>query len=558
MNRENKMSVRRWAGMLGVAALVTLVGATLLLAPCVRAEDDAGTPQAGRAVRLSSVEGEVHLSLGNQSLADQALVNTPLFEGTRVDTGNDGRAEIQFEDGSVARISPLSSLTLTVLRGVSAGENRDAEILLNSGLGYFELQGDSDSNHIRVRFGEDNVITASGFTVLRVDLDKAPGDVAVFSGNAHIEGSGVPALDLHGGESVALNASDPNSYSLAESIEPNSWDAWNSDRDQELSTEAAGRTEANNNLPDNKNPAWNDLDANGNWYNVPDQGYVWSPYEASNPGWDPYGTGYWMNTPGYGYFWISGEPWGYMPYSCGAWNYYSSFGWGWAPGGCNPWWGGGGWGFNIGFAPPRYRYPVRPRPRNPRPMDGREGRALPVISVNRHTPPGNTVLAPRDRTGTVLLGGHPVNPLRPVGPSRVPYNHSVQAFGGRLGSRTATPVAARPGYVVEPGGTTPRPVEIPATRPGSLYTSRPVGGSYIPPPATPPPAARPSGGSFSRPSAPSHSPGMSPAPSHPVGGGGGHFSGGGGGGHPSGGGGHAGGGGGGGGGSHGGGGGGHH
>ena len=32
-------------------------------------------------------------------------------------TGDDGRAEIQFEDGSVARISPDSSLTLSALRG---------------------------------------------------------------------------------------------------------------------------------------------------------------------------------------------------------------------------------------------------------------------------------------------------------------------------------------------------------------------------------------------------------------------------------------------------------
>ena len=34
------------------------------------------------------------------------------------------------------------------------------------------------------------------------------------------------SLDLHGGESVALNAADPNIYNLAETIEPDSWDAW--------------------------------------------------------------------------------------------------------------------------------------------------------------------------------------------------------------------------------------------------------------------------------------------------------------------------------------------
>src|SRR6266481_1761863 len=102
---------RRMAGILGLAALV---GGIALLVPAVRADDegDPASSQSARAVRLSFVEGEVHLYQGSQPVADQALANTPLFEGARIDTGNDGRAEVQFEDGSVARLSPESSLTL--------------------------------------------------------------------------------------------------------------------------------------------------------------------------------------------------------------------------------------------------------------------------------------------------------------------------------------------------------------------------------------------------------------------------------------------------------------
>ena len=58
------------------------------------------------------MEGQVQLSQGNTVLAAQAVVNTPLFEGTEIKTSDDGRAEIQFEDGSIARVSPDSSLTL--------------------------------------------------------------------------------------------------------------------------------------------------------------------------------------------------------------------------------------------------------------------------------------------------------------------------------------------------------------------------------------------------------------------------------------------------------------
>src|SRR5258708_15827210 len=130
MNQRDGKFVQQASGIFG---LVVLVCGTALLVPSLRA-DDADAPQAARAVRLSNVDGEVHLSLGNQVLADTAVANTPLFEGTRIDTGAQGRSEEQFEDGSVARISPQSSLTLNVLRGLGVGDTRNAEIQLNGGL----------------------------------------------------------------------------------------------------------------------------------------------------------------------------------------------------------------------------------------------------------------------------------------------------------------------------------------------------------------------------------------------------------------------------------------
>ena len=246
-------------------------------------------------------------------------------------------------------------------------------LVLNSGLAYFEFQGGGQAGQMSVQFG-DAQVTTSGFTVFRVGMDNPPGQVAVFSGNAHLESAGGNvAADLHGGESIALNGASPANYQLAESIEPDSWDEWNSDRDQALTTEAASQTGATANLGEPQNPAWNDLDANGNWYDVPGQGYVWSPYEAANAAFDPYGYGNWMWTPGYGYLWVSGYPWGYMPFQCGAWNYFDGFGWGWAPGfgGCSPWWGSGFYGGpNFGRVPPGYR-PI-PRPILPRrPINGR-------------------------------------------------------------------------------------------------------------------------------------------------------------------------------------------
>jgi hypothetical protein len=509
VGNRNGMAGRRLGGwLLGLAALA--LGAHGMT-PAVWA-DDAGP--AARAVRLSSVDGQVQIAQGNQVLADTAVVNTPLFEGTRVTTADDGRAEIQFEDGSVARLSPNSSLTLKVLRGTDG--NGEAEIDLDGGLGYFELQGSGLIGAIHVNFA-DSVVTSSGFTVVRINLDTSPGEVAVFSGNAHLERGGAVDVDLHGGESVALSANDASRYTLNEAIEPDSWDSWNSDRDQVLTSESAAKTGATKDYGQSSNPAWNDLDANGNWYNVPGQGNIWSPYEASNAGWDPYGNGNWMNTPGYGYTWISGNPWGYLPYQCGMWNWYDSFGWGWAPGlgGCNPWWGGGFYrGPNIGFGFGGYRPPLRPHP--PRRPPGGVG----LIAVNRHTiGPGGT-LPLRDRTSVVKIAGYTVQPMHPVS-ARPQYDHSASGFVNRtVVSNVGGVPATGQGRVQGPNFGGNRPGGQPASGARSAAGSPRVSGGA-------PPA--------------SHAPAASHAPS-----GGGGFSGGGGGGGAS----HAGGGGGGGGSHH--------
>jgi hypothetical protein len=424
------------------------------------------------------VEGQVRISQGGQVIADPAVVNAPLFAGTQVQTGDDGKAEIQFDDGSVARLSPGSAMTLTAVG--SQGGPGGTEIVMESGLGYFEMQGGAQGGQMRVTFG-DSAATATGFTVMRVNMDNAPGELAVFSGNAHLVRGNSLAVDLHGGESVALNATDPTLYNLAETIEPDSWDAWNSDRDQALNAEAANQTGAANNFVNNQNPnpAWNDLDANGNWYNVPGEGYIWSPYAASSAGWDPYGNGNWVNTPGYGYIFASGYPWGYMPYQCGMWNFYDGFGWGWSPGvgmgmgmgmggglrmgGCHPWWGrGSGYGgLNIGRAPVGYRSISVPR--------GPVGRLAPkVISVNRSFAASQGGLPARDINNPVQISGHLVTPLRPM-PLHQSYAPSASGFvyhptQGYQGSRTQN------GYVYGAG-----PASNVHTSPGSRQ-------SYVPAP----------------------------------------------------------------------------
>lgn len=513
-----KSSTKVW-----IRPAVSGVGLALFLASILAGNAQQPDPQQQpnpntRAARLSYVEGDVQLTQGNQILANPALANTPLFEGTEITTREDGRAEVQLDDGSVARISPNSTLKVAVLQ--QKGSIADSELLLESGLAYFELQGDTSSTRTTARFG-DGEITASGFSVLRVNLDNPPGEVAIFSGNAHLErGTGL-SLDLRGGESVALNATDPNLYNLAETIEPDSWDAWNADRDQQLTSEQATRTAASGNEPNSSNPAWGDLDANGNWYNVPGEGYVWSPYQAAAGDWDPYGCGNWVWTPQFGYVWVSCESWGYLPYSSGYWNYYDGFGWGWNPGYGYPWWFTGGWGFNIGRRPVRYDPPHRPHGgpvRLPNTPIHRGGiyQPNPVVAVNRiprspNATPAHVVGRP------VTIAGSTVEPLRPLSP-RPTYAPSTANGFARSYQGSGTSGMPHYGYP----GSVPRDPSA-SGRPGSWTIPASPGGGYRPPAPSRGYSGYSGGGS-------SYS-GGGARPS--SGGGGGHVSSGGGGGHVS-------------------------
>ena len=475
-------------GLVTVAAICLLSPLTLRAATDDDLPADAQPPANARAVRLSSVEGQVRLVQDGQVIADPAYNNLPVFEGSQITTGEDGRAEIQLEDGSLVRLSPNSAVTFPKMK--LEGTSTHTEVVLNGGLAYFELQPSIAEHSLRVNYGPASFV-ATGFSVVRIQMDKQPGSLAVFSGNVHLERGDALQLDIHGGESLSLSSTDQTRYDLAESIQQDSWDSWNADRDQLLNTQADARTAATG--PNSNAPGMSDLDANGNWYDVPGSGYVWSPYDAQLQGasFDPYGYGRWVNYPGYGYLWNSGYNWGYAPFQCGLWNYYDNFGWGWAPGagGCYPGYGYGygGYGYggyggvggrvwhgNIGNGPQGYRPPRRPSPGpgHPHPLGtgSRELHASNIVPVDRR-PPGATnnnfssFVRPAQ---PVTIGGRTLEPLRPV-TARPVYEQRAgsnsfagrEPGGGYSPSRTVSPGSfVRPAAPYSGGGSNGGPRQV--------------------------------------------------------------------------------------------------
>lgn len=373
-----------------------------------------------RAARLASVEGTAQI-FGPGETPDQAgpvQVNMPLLEGTQLRTGEDGRAEVQFEDGGVVRLTPNSQISLEKL-----GE-KSTEIEVVQGLAYFELAGESPQPFV-VKYGGNAVklVTDAEF---RVNLDNAPGELAVFSGEV-VVANGEQKIIVREGEALHFDADDSGRYFLSGEIVPDSWDQWNDDQGAASAKGSSEQTDVAGKYSDGGTYGWPDLDAAGQWYPSSDGAPVWQPNDAGED-FNPYALGSWGWYPGFGYTWISGYPWGWTPFRCGSWSFFDGFGWGWRPGGCF----GLGGGIRCRRPPRDWRPPVKPV-------------GPPVVRVKHpvvpRTAPHKLVSAPVmpvHKTGPVMLNGELVSPLpkKPVTTRSTAGAGDVETV---LGNRRVTP-----------------------------------------------------------------------------------------------------------------------
>jgi hypothetical protein len=482
----------------------------------VRADD----APAHRAARLSYLQGDVTVDHMDNTAGDPAQMNMPLPEGVRLNTGEDGQAEVEFEDGSVARITPNSALGLNSLT-IDAFGNFHTQLTVLHGLVYAELRETAKFLYTVDAGGES--VSPVANAIIRITLDQPPVAISVLDGTVHVEhASSAEAdgykTDVHAGEMFTADASDTSQYFLLSSIEQDSWDVWNQERDQAAAEAAAARTAARDGYAGDQGYGWSDLDTNGSWYDVPGEGQVWQPNVAQDASFDPYGYGSWVAYPGAGYVWASGYAWGWTPFRCGSWSYWNSFGWGWSPGaGCRR----TGWGFghgfgsgvyvvNVGRPPLNYHLPTRPV--------HTPGMLHPVL-VGRAVP--EPPKGERPSHETRLIAGVPVEPMRPIGNASAPKNRNVVGSASHSdftadhtnqqpASRTAEAPIATPRGDLKPAPPT-------ADSPAGNGTDQPARSMRSSPPERPAyPAQIPQGDRpASRPYTPAYTPHAAPPPSPP-------------------------------------------
>ncbi len=335
------MSITRLGKMLAIGAVL----AAAFLVVSASAESKA------RIVRLSEVQGTVQIDRAAGDGFDKAFINLPVIEGSRLKTGRDGRAEVEFEDGSALRLAPGSEVDFTRLALGDDGQKLST-VQLVSGTVYANLHakksGEKAGDQFTLNFARESV-TVAGVAHFRVELDgTSKATLAVFKGkvSATSPSGQIEVAEKHGAtiEFARDSAKDDlangdpagkGTFVIAKNYGAEPSDAW--DRQQ---TDYHDRyaSSGGSGVSSPYGYGMSDLNYYGSFMNVAGYGSVWQPYFI-DAAWSPFQDGGWAFYPGAGYMWVSGYPWGWMPYNYGNWAFIPGFGWVWQPGYYNPWYG---------------------------------------------------------------------------------------------------------------------------------------------------------------------------------------------------------------------------
>jgi hypothetical protein len=312
---------------------------------CVLVALPAAANSQARIVRLSDVQGGVQIDKNAGLGFENAFLNLPITQGTQLRTRANGRAEIEFEDGSTLRVTPNTTVQFSTLGLNDAGQRLSA-VTLVEGRTYVHWLGKS-GDKFTLRFSQERVdLTQPAHFRVAASSDSA--EIATFKNDVEVIGpSGTVKVDKK--KMVSFDVNDSDHSTGAKSFKEDPYDDWD-----KQAVEYHDQYAKNNPTP--YGYGFSDLSYYGGYTNVPGYGTLWQPY-FTGVGWNPFMDGAWSWYPGMGYMWASAYPWGWMPYYYGNWLYAPGLGWGWQPGAFNGWRGG----VHYVGAAAGFQAPVEPR-----------------------------------------------------------------------------------------------------------------------------------------------------------------------------------------------------
>ncbi len=335
-------NVKVWPHLV-IVAVVCAVLAGVGVAWWMKHEQTASAEALPYAAQIQRVEGEVALNNSDPANAqsDQwttATTNQPFSVGDRIYTRDNSRTSLAFTGRNFARLDPNTSLDVLAL-----SQDR-TQLALRDGSAIFDV-GYLDSGDLFEVATPYGAVDFQQPGLYNVGIDNGQVLVSVLSGLAQVVGLGGSG-QINKGELLTLLGSTATDVVLSQ-IDgrnagylvddyyayqyPNYYDGRYRDYNSYLSDPYyfdPYRRNVSYQYANSYIPGLYELDSYGDWRNLDNYGYAWSP--RVDAGWSPYQTGYWYTDYPYGPTWVSSEPWGYAPYHYGRWAFVGDR-WYWVP-----------------------------------------------------------------------------------------------------------------------------------------------------------------------------------------------------------------------------------
>ncbi len=398
-----------------------------------------------RIIRLSYIDGSVQMDRATGQGLERAILNTPVTEGVLLVTGNDGLAEVEFENNSTVRVGENSEVRFSKLVVNDAGAKVN-EVELVKGTVYFDTKSSKDDIY-RADVGNTAFLVHRD-TQLRLSDDSGEPKLSVLKGEVELE-SQSHGVKVGKKETLTVDDNSAAGYEIAKGVDDAPLDRWNDERSAYQTAYSYNNTGVGPNL---NAFGYSDLSYYGGWSYVNGIGYGWQPYGVDSwVGWNPYLAGAWSFAPGLGYSWASAYPWGWLPYHYGSWSYVGGSGWFWLPGSGNTY-RNSGWYTNGFLTAPVVNGPPGWQPPKAPPLAGGLAYAptvkvgtignLPAVIPGGRVPPDFRSVVPKssfmDRAASVP--GHTV----PV--FATAQGSSAIAHTGHVFATPPRATASEPGY----------------------------------------------------------------------------------------------------------------
>ncbi len=290
----------------------------------------------------------------------EAVLNLPIVPGDTVSAPSGTRCEILFDTGTVVRLDSGSEIKIETVLAASLSSARDiSNLVLVRGSIYIMyreydrremLQVLTSSAAVKLKHRSVASIEAAddGSTMTRVRFGKAE----VMS----VQAGGAQAVKTKAGKGQSLRVLPDGRTESGEFSELSAFEKWNSSINSDYDGSHPEMTPLPKPIQNLPGAVFYFAQKYGNMYGewIWDDyyGYIWRPfindYRYPWGDWAPYYCGRWA-TAGKQMFWVPEEPWGWVPYHLGIWQWDKKLGWVWMPGSMfAPAWVD--WEFFMGYA----------------------------------------------------------------------------------------------------------------------------------------------------------------------------------------------------------------